>query len=729
MHEVSGFVSDDLASALDEIDAIARGTKCRKYLFSLSVNPPIGKDASVQDFEDAINRAEETLGLTGQPRAIVFHEKEGRRHAHVVWSRLDTENMKAIPLPYYKMKLTALSKQLFLEHGWDMPKGFEDHRQKNPFNMSREEWQQAKRVMDDPILLKKILKDAWERSDTRAAFEQALREYGLFLARGDRRGYVAVDMDGTPYSLSKWLGVKTKELKAKLGDPSELPSIDEVKQRIAEQLPKAAQEAIKQQKEQMALHKGTRQRTPDELIDIITYHHAAFNIRMMERSLYKYFDNPASMRDAIHGLIMSRKLVQLEERKGQMFYTTKAMQELEQKLVDMACTMAEKQSHTLHEKHRERAINAFNKKLSEQTDDNASLTQQQLEAIHHLTDSNQLASLVGVAGAGKTTIMEVVKDACERQGYRVRGAALSGIAAEGLKTSGIQAGTLHALEMQIRAAENMKRQQAWHTLSLKQQEFITRTLLTKHDVLMIDEAGMVGTRQFASIMERAQKAGAKVILCGDHEQLQSIEAGAAFRTIIERTGYADISEVHRQNTEWMRDATIQFAKGNTVEALRQYHDAGHIHHVKNKEQAMAQLVTEYMQATQKNPEQSLMVLAYRRKDVDALNKAIRNEMIQAGLVAAQSSDITVTEQSDDEDISEVKGFARGDRIMFRENNKQMGVMNGTLATITSISGHIIDVRLDNSEALRFNTKDYTRFQHGYAATVSLTRVTLLKNTT
>lgn len=313
--------------------------------------------------------------------------------------------------------------------------------------------------------------------------------------------------------------------------------------------------------------------------------------------------------------------------------------------------------------------------------------------------------------------MQVVKDAYERDGYRVRGAALSGIAASGLKESGIQAGTLHALEMQIKAAENMKRQQSWNSLSKKQRNFINRTLLTKHDVLIIDEAGMVGTRQLASIIERAQKAGAKVILCGDHEQLQSIEAGAAFRTVIERTGYADISEVRRQKTEWMRDATIQFAKGDTPDALRQYQTNNHVQHVKSKEEAIDQLVTDYMASAQQNPDQSRMVLAYTRKDVNALNKAIKAEMVKAGNLEAKSTDLAITTYKDDQEISETQGFAKGDRIMFRENNTQMGVMNGTLATITRISGHVIDVKLDNGQDLRFNAKEYSKFQLGYAATV------------
>ncbi len=718
VQEVSGFMTEDLTQALHEIDAIAKGTKCHKYMFAVSLNPPVDAEASVADFEEAIAKIEETLNLSGQPRAIVFHEKEGRRHAHCVWSRIDADSMITIQLPFYKMKLQDISRQLYLQHGWDMPDGFKDRNLSNKLNMTREEWQQAKRVMDDPVLLKQIFVEAWEQSDNRQSFEAALREHGLFLARGDRRCYVAVDVDGSIYSLSRWTGAKTKDMKARFGDAEDLPSIDEVKEKIQELLPDSVRDTIANQKEQMALHAVKRERTPAELVDIITHQHAVFDRRMMERSLYRYFDEPAQIRAAINDLIASDKLIRLEQQYGgKVYYTIKEMQKLEQTLIMRAEAMSNASSHKLQKLPISEAITTSNAQLAAATDGNARLSNQQLAAIYHLTDEKQFSSLVGVAGAGKTTIMQVVSDAYAKQGYRVRGAALSGIAAEGLKEIGMNAGTLHGLEMQIKAAENMKRQQSWHSLSLKQKEFINNTLLTKRDVLVIDEAGMVGTRQMERVMVMVQKAGAKVILCGDHEQLQSIEAGAAFRTIIERNGYADINEVRRQKTEWMRDATIYFSNNRTDKGLQLYQENDSIHHVKDKTTAISQLVNDYMQACQNQPEQSRMVLAYTRKDVSALNQAIKAEMVKAGKVAPTDTPITISRYEQDAEVREKQGFAIGDRIMFRENNKQMGVMNGTLATITNIDRNIVDVQLDNGKALRFNAREYNKFQLGYAATV------------
>lgn len=191
---------------------------------------------SVDVFEAAINTIEQKLGLDNQPRAIVFHEKEGRRHAHALWSRIDCEEMKAINLPFYKTKLRDVSREQFYEHGWKMPQGLLDSNNRDPLNYSLREWQQSKRQGEDPKALQSMFQNCWAVSDNRSSFEQALQRYGLYLAKGDRRGHVAIDYRGEVYSLSRWLKVKTKALRERLGPAEVLPGNQEVKARIAERM-------------------------------------------------------------------------------------------------------------------------------------------------------------------------------------------------------------------------------------------------------------------------------------------------------------------------------------------------------------------------------------------------------------------------------------------------------------------------------------------------------------
>lgn len=236
LHDMRGFVSSDLQGAMAETTAIAKGTRCRQPVFSLSLNPPKDANASLAVFIEAADRAETALGLQGQPRAIIIHEKEGRRHAHVVWSRIDAEAMKAINLPHFKNRLRELSKELYLEHEWALPEGHRENGWKNPLNFTLAEWQQAKRIGLDPREIKQVFREAWDRSDNLASFKNALEDRGYYLAKGDRRGLVATDLTGQVYSVARWSGIKTKELRGRLGDSELLPSVAEVQTGLRKQV-------------------------------------------------------------------------------------------------------------------------------------------------------------------------------------------------------------------------------------------------------------------------------------------------------------------------------------------------------------------------------------------------------------------------------------------------------------------------------------------------------------
>jgi len=236
VHEVHGFASQNLTAALKEADAISRATRCKQFLFSLSLNPPPNENVPIEAFEDAIERVEARLGLSGQLRAIVFHKKEGRRHCHTVWSRIESEEMKAVPLPFTKRKLQEIARELYLEHGWTMPRGLTVSQERDPRNFTLAEWQQAKRAGQNPRTVKAAFQDAWAISDSRAAFINALEERGLKAAHGDRRGFVAVDCQGEIYAIAKWAGVKTKQVRNRHGDESTLPGVEDVKKQIAQEM-------------------------------------------------------------------------------------------------------------------------------------------------------------------------------------------------------------------------------------------------------------------------------------------------------------------------------------------------------------------------------------------------------------------------------------------------------------------------------------------------------------
>lgn len=268
VHVVHGFLSEDVTEAFAEIEAISTGTKCRQPFFSVSLSPPPDANVDIETFEQAVDRLAEATGLQNQPYVVIFHEKEGRRHAHAVFSRIDAETMTAINLPHFKNRLQALSRQIFFDHQWQMPPGLRDRSLKSPTNVTLAEWQAAKRRGKNAIDQKALIQQCWSVSDNRPSFEAALADHGYRLARGDRRGHVIVCHDGEVFTVARATGLRAKTVKQRLGEPDELPSVtqamDDHAKDVRGQFGRMAKEAHAQMSTARARVEAQRRSTIDQ---------------------------------------------------------------------------------------------------------------------------------------------------------------------------------------------------------------------------------------------------------------------------------------------------------------------------------------------------------------------------------------------------------------------------------------------------------------------------------
>src|SRR5438128_385376 len=365
--------------------------------------------------------------------------------------------------------------------------------------------------------------------------------------------------------------------------------------------------------------------------------------------------------NAVMGAMRSAPdLVELgKDTRGEDRFTTHAMIEAEQRLHRAAELMAERERHEVNDADRQVA-------LARAEGRGLVLSGEQADALAHVTDGRDLSLVVGHAGTGKSAMLGVAREVWEAAGYEVRGVALSGIAAENLEGgSGIASRTIASME------------HGWQQ---------GRDLLTTRDVLVIDEAGMVGTRQLERVLSHAAEAGAKVVLVGDIRQLQSIEAGAAFRSIHERHGGAEIGEVRRQQEDWQRHATRDLAAGRTGRALEAYRSRGMVHEAQTREQARSDLIDRWDRNRQMAPERSRIILTHTNDEVRALNEAARERLRAAGDLG---DEVRVTVERGE------RHFASGDRIMFLQNERGLGVKNGMLGTIEQVSAQSISVQTDN----------------------------------
>ncbi len=360
-------------------------------------------------------------------------------------------------------------------------------------------------------------------------------------------------------------------------------------------------------------------------------------------------------------------------------FTSREMLSIETEMAGLASKMAATQGHSITLDQGKAALSAY-----------SYLGHEQQIAVEHVLINKQLASVVGYAGTGKTTMVEAAKHAWEAAGYSVKGGALSGIAAQGLGDgAGIESRTLASWEY------------AWER---------GRDLLTNKDILVVDEAGMVGSRQMRDVLVRANDAGAKVVLIGDAEQLQPIEAGAAFRAISEQSGAAVIGEIRRQKEEWMRDASKAFATHDTAFGFEAYRERGRVIHEADAATAKSRLVSDWIEGTGQKGSQ--IVLAHRRIDVADLNLAIREKRIEEGALSSGQ-------------VVEVAGgareFAPGEQIIFQNNDRTLGVKNGMLGRVEKAGANSVDVRLGSEGApgrlLQVDLKAYNHLDYGYAATI------------
>ena len=244
--------------------------------------------------------------------------------------------------------------------------------------------------------------------------------------------------------------------------------------------------------------------------------------------------------------------------------------------------------------------------------------------------------------------------------------------------------------------------------SLEHQWAKDRERLTNKHILVIDEAGMIGTRQLERVVTEAEKQGAKIVLVGDPEQLQAIEAGAAFRAAAERHGAVEISAIRRQHEEWQRDATREFATGRTGEAIGRYADAGHVHAADTRDAARTELVDAWDRDRQRLPNASRIILTHTNDEVRQLNDDVRDRLRAGG---ALGDDVAIKVDRGD------RSFAEGDRIMFLRNERDMGVKNGSLGTVQNVDRMRMSVMLDDGRRIAFDLKDYAHIDHGYAATI------------
>jgi ATP-dependent exoDNAse (exonuclease V) alpha subunit len=279
-----------------------------------------------------------------------------------------------------------------------------------------------------------------------------------------------------------------------------------------------------------------------------------------------------------------------------------------------------------------------------------------------------VAVVVGRAGTGKTFALGIARHAWQLDGYRLLASAPTGIATISLQGEGFEdVATCDRLLL---------------GLDKGQEQLDART------VLVVDEAGMLGSRKLTRLLEHAEQAQAKVVLVGDDRQLAAIDASGGFRALRLRLGASQLVENRRQQQAWEREALELVRSGLVEEAVAAYQAHDRVVAADSKPAATLALLQDWWAAWQqaeRDPAQEVVVLAARRAEVDRLNSACQELLAARCRLGGERLPV------------EDRQVAVGDRVVCGHNAiAKLGVANGSRGVVTALDpqARTLTLRLD-----------------------------------
>lgn len=442
---------------------------------------------------------------------------------------------------------------------------------------------------------------------------------------------------------------------------------------------------------------------PKIALHALSVQHSTFTKQDIARFVNRHTADSEQFTRVFEKVYSSPELVVLGmDQKENERYSYKEMVQLEKEMLNSAQMLSEKYTHDVSNPEHDRIsmmVSRVGRNIKEafvQDDkhfDYATLSEEQKIAVEHITKGNDLSCVLGYAGTGKSYMLGAARELWEKEGYRVRGLSLTGVAARGLEDgSGIKSQTI---ARQFRSWEN------------------SRGVLSERDIVVLDEVGMVSSRQLYRVLAYVKNAGAKLVTTGDFSQIPPIEAGAAARAVMEKVGYVELTEVRRQIEPWQQEATKQLARGEIEEAIDSYYQRGYVHKEKDGEGIEQQMLNKWAKNLIEQPDKTQIMIAFTNEEVKQLNLHARDLMGELGLL-----------DGDDHEVNTYSGklkVAEHEKILFLRNNYDLGVMNGMLGEISAIKQNEISVVInqgrENQQEVTFNVDEYNYFTYGYAATI------------
>lgn len=466
-------------------------------------------------------------------------------------------------------------------------------------------------------------------------------------------------------------------------------------------------EKINELKAAEAAHQMREMPTHEELASRLTQQASTLTPEQLRAAVYQEaqgITNLAGAREYLEQFQRSEHIIELRDSDGNTRYTSREMYDIERRLADRASAMALENTHSVRAETQQRVINDIAAK-SQAAGRGNGLSDEQRNALLHITGPERISIIEGTAGAGKSYMLDAAREAWERDGYNVIGGALQGKAAEGLvDSSTIASETIHRTLHEIEKGD---------------------IKIDSKTVFVVDEAGMVDSRLMSKLQDHIDAAGAKLVLVGDTKQLQSIDAGGAMRAQRDAVGkYFEMNEIRRQHSE-SEKAMVHDAKAGRAAEVLAYLDKKPEHdgHGREKEKST---ITEHAErdsvlkavaegtVADLAAGKSSVALAETRYEVQRINELAREQAKAAGVVSGEDKVFKAEIREEERELR----FSAGDRVIFLKNDRETGVKNGTTGVVQLAEDGKLTVKLDGKDnAVEIDQAKYNKLDYGYAMTV------------
>jgi conjugative relaxase-like TrwC/TraI family protein len=392
---------------------------------------------------------------------------------------------------------------------------------------------------------------------------------------------------------------------------------------------------------------------------------------------------PGQARHIVAELTRSGELVKLEGG----LWTTRELRDLELRTLERTDELAAGDTSGVSERALAAARDSAHQQLR------GPLSREQHDALETVTGPGGVAVLVGQAGTGKGVVIGAAREAWERDGYRVIGTAVAGATAKRL---GADSGIGETMTVD----------------ALTNRHAGGRLGLDARSVIVVDEAGMADTRRLAKVVEAASESRAKLLLVGDQAQLSPIGAGGLFREISKRAPTAELTEVHRAQNAWERDAWAQLRAGDAERALSGYASRGRLHIEDTRVEAGERMVDDWARVRHERPGGRVVVLTDASNDeLDRLNAAAQQRRIAAGELGLRRANLP----------SRPYDLRSGDEVILTGQLRPPGqerLENGTRSQVLSVDGRTDRVVLRTDEPqprdVEFSTREFRDVRLAYA---------------